>query len=188
MLLYLWEPLRWLTWFTRARRILDIIKLTDDPGSTRNGRFSIIDYILVGMRAESSRYPLHRFGNSITDLLQMFAIIIKTMKVTIESTSISKKTTIDTGRSCVYTHPHWDRENNVLKVQEIKVVQLNLNLRLCKNWLNRQYEEKVDVAIRSEQYKNMASATLVSDITNKAAIWSCGGKAFQEKPLLSQLP
>ncbi|XP_017468973.1 PREDICTED: putative nuclease HARBI1 [Rhagoletis zephyria] len=70
----------------------------------------------------------------------------------------------------------------------MRVMQLNLNHCEAAQELLRQtvYEEKVDIAIISEQYKNIDSGAWISDLTGKAAIWTCGGKAFQEKPLLGK--
>ncbi|XP_017467153.1 PREDICTED: uncharacterized protein LOC108359692 [Rhagoletis zephyria] len=70
----------------------------------------------------------------------------------------------------------------------MRVMQLNLNHCEAAQELLRQtvYEEKVNIAIISEQYKNIDSGAWISDLTGKAAIWTCGGKAFQEKPLLGK--
>lgn len=76
----------------------------------------------------------------------------------------------------------------VQEIQKMRVMQLNLNHCEAAQELLMQtvYEEKVDIAIISEQYKNIDSGAWISDLTGKAAIWTCGGKAFQEKPLLGK--
>ncbi|XP_054083381.1 uncharacterized protein LOC128920325 [Zeugodacus cucurbitae] len=70
----------------------------------------------------------------------------------------------------------------------MRVLQLNLNHCEAAQELLSQtvYEQKIDVAIISEQYRNKSESTWISDCTNKAAIWACGGKAFQDKPLVDK--
>nr|AMS38371.1 hypothetical protein [Bactrocera tryoni] len=70
----------------------------------------------------------------------------------------------------------------------MRVVQINLNHCEAAQELLKQtiFEEKIDVAIVCEQYKNINAGTWISDKENKAAIWACGGNAFQDKPLLGR--
>ena len=70
----------------------------------------------------------------------------------------------------------------------MRVMQLNFNHCEAAQELLKQtvYEKKVDLALLSEQYKNISDGNWISDCTNKAALWACGGKAFQDKPLLGK--
>ncbi len=67
----------------------------------------------------------------------------------------------------------------------MKILQINLNHCEAAQELLTQtvYERNVDVVIICEQYKNLSSDTWVSDSTKKAAIWTCGDKMMQDKPL-----
>lgn len=70
----------------------------------------------------------------------------------------------------------------------MRVLQLNLNhCEAAQELLTHTvFEQKVDVAIISEQYKNLDNASWVSDLTNKAAVWACGDKTLQNNPLTGQ--
>ena len=56
------------------------------------------------------------------------------------------------------------------KSTKMRVMQLNLNhCEAAQEFLKQTvYEKKVDVALLSEQYKNISDATWISDSTNKA--------------------
>lgn len=67
----------------------------------------------------------------------------------------------------------------------MKIIQLNLNHCEAAQELLRQtiVEQKIDVAILCEQYKNNKSSAWIHDKTNKVAVWICGNKTIQEKPI-----
>lgn len=64
----------------------------------------------------------------------------------------------------------------------MRFIQLNLNHCKATQDLLSQIicETCVDVAILSEQYKNINSAAWLSDSTGKAAIWACGKRAIEQ--------
>ena len=67
----------------------------------------------------------------------------------------------------------------------MKFYQLNLNhCEAAQDLLQQNVrEQKVDVAILCEQYRNMeGSRTWISDFTGRAAIWVCGSHFIQEIP------
>uniref|UniRef100_A0A034WR48 Putative 115 kDa protein in type-1 retrotransposable element R1DM n=1 Tax=Bactrocera dorsalis TaxID=27457 RepID=A0A034WR48_BACDO len=70
----------------------------------------------------------------------------------------------------------------------MRVLQLNLNHCEAAQELLTQtvIEQKVDIAILSEQYRNLGTENWSSDQTKKAAVWACGCKPFQSKPLSGQ--
>ena len=67
----------------------------------------------------------------------------------------------------------------------MRLLQINLNHCKAAQELLRQtvYEKKVDVAIICEQYKNLCLGTWVEDLTGKVAVWACGNKTYQDRPL-----
>lgn len=64
----------------------------------------------------------------------------------------------------------------------MKLLQLNLNHCVAEQDLLAQsvQELRVDVAILSEQYKNLDTQPWEADATGRAAIWFCGRRPFQE--------
>ncbi|XP_066906401.1 uncharacterized protein [Halyomorpha halys] len=64
----------------------------------------------------------------------------------------------------------------------MRILQLNLNH--CEAAQDLLYqtvrEQHIDVAILSEQYKNLDSNSWVSDVSGKAAVWACNSQAIQE--------
>ena len=48
------------------------------------------------------------------------------------------------------------------------------------------YEKKVDVAIICEQYKNPRLRTWIEDLTGNVAMWACGNKTHQGRPLVNR--
>lgn len=65
----------------------------------------------------------------------------------------------------------------------MRIVQLNLNHCETAQDLLSQYvrENKTDVAIICEQYRDLDESTWEADDTGRAAIWACGNVALQEK-------
>lgn len=63
----------------------------------------------------------------------------------------------------------------------MKIIQLNLNHCEAAQELLSQIvrENKIDVAILCEQYRNLDDSVWVSDSTGKAAIWACGQIPFE---------
>lgn len=64
----------------------------------------------------------------------------------------------------------------------MKFIQLNVNhCAVAQDILSQTiYESKIDVAIISEQYKNLDKMEWERDSTSRSAIWACGNKAIEE--------
>lgn len=64
----------------------------------------------------------------------------------------------------------------------MRLIQINLNhCEAAQDLLTQRIsEEKIDVAIISEPYKNVQSGTWAIDETGTAAIWACGSFPFQQ--------
>ncbi len=62
----------------------------------------------------------------------------------------------------------------------MRILQLNLNHCAAAQDLLKQtlFEENIDVALLSEQYSQRSESTWITDISGKAAIWSCKGQPF----------
>lgn len=65
----------------------------------------------------------------------------------------------------------------------MKILQFNLNhCEAAQDLLMQSVQElRIDVAILSEQYNNLANQLLEADASSRVAIWFCGRHPFQKK-------
>ncbi|KAH8415751.1 hypothetical protein KR222_006687, partial [Zaprionus bogoriensis] len=66
----------------------------------------------------------------------------------------------------------------------IKVLQINVNH--CDLLTQDCYEENIDVALISEQYRNYLTSNWISDTTGKATVGACGSKPIDDTPLSAE--
>ncbi|XP_066906360.1 uncharacterized protein, partial [Halyomorpha halys] len=74
------------------------------------------------------------------------------------------------------------RTKEAEKTYKMRIIQLNLNhCEAAQDLLWQTVKDlRIDVAILSEQYKNLENVAWISDITGRAAIWACGRQDITE--------